>query len=59
MAFPLRRFGRPERLLGKSRDYPGVGSLLCAGGFHLVESFAHAPGKRFFALPDFGFISIL
>jgi hypothetical protein len=59
MAFPLGRFGRRERLLRIGRDDLGVGALLRAVGFHLVEGFAHAPGERFLALADFGFISIL
>jgi hypothetical protein len=59
MAFPLRRFGRPERLLRIGCNDLGVWALLRAFGSYLVEGFAHAPGKRFLAPPDFGFISVL
>jgi hypothetical protein len=44
MAFPLRRFGRPERLLRVGRNDLSVWTLPRAVGFYLVEGFAHAPG---------------
>jgi hypothetical protein len=59
MRFPLRRFGRPEPLLGESRNDLGVRALPGAIGLHPVQGFAYTSGKHFFTPPDFGFVSIL
>jgi hypothetical protein len=59
MAFPLRRFGRPKRLRRIGRDDLGVGALPRAVGLQLVQRFGHAPGERFFAPPEFGFVFVL
>jgi hypothetical protein len=55
----MRRIGRPERLLRVGRDDLGIRTLSRAVGFHLIQGFRHAPGKRFLVPPDIGFVSVL
>jgi hypothetical protein len=58
MAFPLRCFIGPERLLRVSRENLGVGARSGAARIDPVKSLAHAPRQCFFTAPDFGFVSI-
>jgi hypothetical protein len=58
MAFPLRCFVWPERLLRIGGNDLGVGARARAMRIHPVKRLAHAPRKYFFALPHFGFICI-
>jgi hypothetical protein len=53
MAFPLRGFVGPERLLRVGRENLGVGTRPGGARIDAVKSIAHAPRQCFFSAPDF------